>query len=207
MPTPAEQKALAFISLVVLLGGAVRVVRGGALAHPASAPSSAEQQALARQAYAANSTAVAVADRKGARKGASKHGAPKRRYAGAKLDSTGLLVEGTGVASTTLGSNGFPPPGPRIDVGVRPAEVAAGVPLVGQMALPTVVAVDLDIADTVQIGRLPRVGPALARRIVANRDSLGPFGSLSGLRRVRGIGPATLKRLGGLVTFSGQARR
>jgi competence protein ComEA len=67
--------------------------------------------------------------------------------------------------------------------------------------------VDLDVADTVQIGRLPRVGPALARRIVANRDSLGPFGTLAALRRVKGVGPATLERLAGLVTFSGQARR
>ena len=31
MPTPAEQKALAFVALVVLLGGVVRVVRGGVL--------------------------------------------------------------------------------------------------------------------------------------------------------------------------------
>ena len=67
--------------------------------------------------------------------------------------------------------------------------------------------VDLDVADAGQIARLPRVGPALARRIVANRDSLGAFGVLSALGRVKGIGPATLQRLAPLVTFSGQARR
>jgi competence protein ComEA len=58
-----------------------------------------------------------------------------------------------------------------------------------------------------EIERLPRIGPALAHRIVANRDSAGPFGGLEGLRRVRGVGAATLKLLGPLVTFSGQARR
>src|SRR5215213_1723090 len=29
MPTPSEQKALAFVAMVVLLGGAVRIVRAG----------------------------------------------------------------------------------------------------------------------------------------------------------------------------------
>jgi competence protein ComEA len=64
----------------------------------------------------------------------------------------------------------------------------------------------MDTATQQEIESLPRVGPALARRILANRDSLGPFGSLSALRRVRGIGPATLQLLSSHVTFSGQTR-
>jgi competence protein ComEA len=111
------------------------------------------------------------------------------------------LVEGTGVSSASLSPTGFPPPGPRIDVGSAPVR-----PTRGSFAAPAPL-VDLDLADTVQIGRLPGVGPALARRIVASRDSLGPFGALAALRRVKGVGPATLERLAGLVTFSGQARR
>jgi competence protein ComEA len=67
--------------------------------------------------------------------------------------------------------------------------------------------VDLDLATAPEIEALPRIGPALARRIVGNRDSLGAFGSLQGLRRVKGIGPATLHLLAPLVTFSGQTRR
>jgi DNA uptake protein ComE-like DNA-binding protein len=66
--------------------------------------------------------------------------------------------------------------------------------------------IDLDTASEDAIETLPRVGPALARRIVANRDSLGPFRSLDGLRRVKGIGPATIALLGPLVTFSRQTR-
>src|SRR6185312_13463959 len=50
--------------------------------------------------------------------------------------------------------------------------------------------IDLDVATAADIERLPRLGPTLARRIVANRDSLGPFGDLEGLKRVRRIGPA-----------------
>jgi competence protein ComEA len=198
MPTPAEQKALTFLAIVVLLGGAVRVVRGGVPAGSVASP--AEQQALAHQAFAASSVATAVRPRgsKGQKPGQK---TLKRRYAGAKFDSAGVLVEGTGVVSSSLSPSGFRPPSPRIDIGPGAARPAPGTP-----AAPKAL-VDLDLADTVQIGRLPRVGPALARRIVANRDSLGPFGALTALRRVKGVGPATLERLAGLVTFSGQARR
>src|SRR2546427_4408494 len=39
------------------------------------------------------------------------------------------------------------------------------------------------------------VGPALAARIVDVRAREGPFGSVDDLRRVRGVGHATLERL------------
>jgi competence protein ComEA len=199
MPTPAEHKALAFLSFVILLGGAVRVVRAGALAPEAASP--AEQQALAHQASAANSTAVLDRGRKGtkARKPSGK--APRIRYVGSKFDSTGLLIEGTGVSPT-----GFPPPSPRIDVDSRSPSLAPAVGVREPVAAARH-AVDLDVASAAEIEQLPGIGPALARRIVANRDSLGIFGGLSGLERVKGIGPATLGRLARLVTFSGQARR
>ena len=52
--------------------------------------------------------------------------------------------------------------------------------------------IDLDIADVTEITRLPRVGPALAQRIVAWRTEHGPFGSLARLDSVAGIGPKLL---------------
>jgi competence ComEA-like helix-hairpin-helix protein len=52
--------------------------------------------------------------------------------------------------------------------------------------------IDLDRADVTEITRLPRVGPALAQRIVAWRTEHGPFGSLSRLDSVPGIGPKLL---------------
>lgn len=199
MPTPAEQKALAFVALVILVGGAVRVVRGGALSVPAA--SAGEQQALARQTFAASSSAASAAQKSGRGRGKAGAKAPKRRYAGAKFDSTGVLIEGSGVVSTT----GFPPPSPRIDTDARGYGAVGSL---GATAAPGPARrIDLDAASAEEIERLPRVGPALARRIVASRDSLGPFGSLSGLRRVKGMGPATIERLAPLVTFSGQARR
>ena len=64
------------------------------------------------------------------------------------------------------------------------------------------VIVNPDLASLEELDRLPGVGPALAARIIASRDSLGPFGSLEALQRVRGIGPATAARLAEHVTFS-----
>src|SRR5256884_890417 len=49
--------------------------------------------------------------------------------------------------------------------------------------------VDLDRADVTEITRLPRVGPALAQRIVAWRDQHRPFGSLARFDSVPGAGP------------------
>ena len=62
--------------------------------------------------------------------------------------------------------------------------------------------VDLDVATEAEIESLRHVGPALARRIVADRDSFGPFGSMEGLLRVRGIGPSMVAKLDSSVTFS-----
>ena len=199
MPTPAEQKALAFLSLVVLLGGAVRIVRAGALGQPPTSP--IDQQALARQATAASSLAVANQARKGTKGRKTTISAQRSRHAGAKFDSTGLLIEGTGVVNPF----GFPPPGPRIDIDAKGRAASPGPSTEGTAGPAT--RVDLDVAAAAEIERLPRIGPAMARRIVANRDSLGPFGALSALKRVKGMGPATLERLAPIVTFSGQARR
>jgi competence protein ComEA len=61
-------------------------------------------------------------------------------------------------------------------------------------------------ASVQELERLPRVGPALARRIVADRAAHGAFRSLEELGRVPGIGPATLRVLAPVVTFSPRPR-
>ena len=73
---------------------------------------------------------------------------------------------------------------------------------------PTLVAVpvDIDRADSAALERLPRIGPALAARIIADRISRGAFGSIEGLLRVRGIGPKLGDGLRAHVTFSGTPR-
>jgi competence ComEA-like helix-hairpin-helix protein len=62
--------------------------------------------------------------------------------------------------------------------------------------------IDLDIATAAEIETLRGVGPSLSQRIVADRDSLGPFGSIDELQRVRGIGARLAARIAPQVTFS-----
>src|SRR5262245_23007935 len=52
--------------------------------------------------------------------------------------------------------------------------------------------IDVDRASAAELARLPRVGLALAKRIVADREARGPFGSPAGLDRVSGVGPGLL---------------
>jgi DNA uptake protein ComE-like DNA-binding protein len=191
VPTPSEQKALAFVAIAIVLGGAVRILRAGS---PAVA-SPAEQQAIARQAYSADS---ASRQAPGPRSG--------RRSTRAARSLGDSATHAVGPPLSTLG---YPPPTARIDVDNRLAlGMAVRVPTAA-IANPSrgataAVPVDLDLAGRAELEALPRIGPALAARIVASRDSLGPFGSLEGLGRVRGIGPAMLRQLRPLVTFSGR---
>lgn len=63
--------------------------------------------------------------------------------------------------------------------------------------------VDADVAGPAELARLPRVGLALAKVMVADRQAKGPFGNLEGLDRVPGIGPGLLRILAPHLTFSG----
>jgi hypothetical protein len=51
-----------------------------------------------------------------------------------------------------------------------------------------------------ELVRLPRVGPALARRIIATRQARGLFREPAELLQVPGIGPATYQALEDFVT-------
>lgn len=62
---------------------------------------------------------------------------------------------------------------------------------------------DLDVATATQIDSLPGVSPTMARRIVADRMTRGPFLSRDGLRRVTGAGPRFIAGIDSLITFSG----
>src|SRR5438034_11714706 len=63
--------------------------------------------------------------------------------------------------------------------------------------------IDLDRADVTEITRLPRVGPAMAQRIVAWREQHGLFGSLARFDSVSGVGPRLLEALRPYVMCSG----
>jgi competence ComEA-like helix-hairpin-helix protein len=65
--------------------------------------------------------------------------------------------------------------------------------------------VDADVAVAAELARLPRVGLALAKLMVADREAKGAFASLEGLDRVPGIGPGLLRTLAPHLAFSGAA--
>ncbi len=66
--------------------------------------------------------------------------------------------------------------------------------------------VDLNTATAAELERLPRIGPALAGRIVEHRETYGPFRAIEELDDVSGIGPAILASVRDHVTISAPDR-
>lgn len=178
MATPSEKKALAFLAAFALLGAGVRMTQAVSRASAADASS---REALRRQIVAAESAGAAERrDRKAPR---------ARKGRGRPVNAIDSVMQAPVVSSPSI----FDPPAPR-GRGARST--------VGRPAGP----IDVDQASAAQLEALPRIGPALAKRIVEDRNSNGPFGSLQGLQRVRGVGPAMAAALSGSVTFSGTPR-
>lgn len=60
---------------------------------------------------------------------------------------------------------------------------------------PALYRIDLSTAPVEELAVLPRIGAALAARIVADRARFGPFTTLDDLARVSGIGERTVEDL------------
>jgi competence ComEA-like helix-hairpin-helix protein len=119
------------------------------------------------------------------------------------LLAAGLVVRLLLGAGTPPGSVGFraaPAPRPERD------SLAAGSARLAR-PLGSGERIDVDRASAAELTRLPRIGPGLAARIVTNREAEGPFGSLEGLDRVPGVGPALLDAIRPHAAFSGRSRR
>jgi competence protein ComEA len=59
--------------------------------------------------------------------------------------------------------------------------------------------INVNTAGPDELDRLPGIGPATAAAIIDHRTRHGPFGTVDDLAKVRGIGPAKLAQLRGLV--------
>jgi competence protein ComEA len=86
--------------------------------------------------------------------------------------------------------------GQQLTVPVRGAAPAAAASAGAAVAGP----VSLSAATADQLETLPRIGPAMAARIIAWRTANGPFRTVDDLLKVGGVGPKTLAGLQGLVT-------
>lgn len=75
-------------------------------------------------------------------------------------------------------------------------------------ALPVLAAVpgvvNINTADASALALLPRVGPAVAQRIVEHREQNGKFQKKEDLLLVRGIGEATLELIAPYVITEGE---
>src|SRR6266513_1990906 len=118
-----------------------------------------------------------------------------------------LALSGAGVRYLLSPSPDTPPGDIRLQSAAqsRPGALQEAARRAAQLARPLLPGerIDLDRADVSEITRLPRVGPALAQRIVAWRTEHGPFGSLSRLDSVSGVGPKLLDAIQPFVSFSG----
>ncbi len=72
----------------------------------------------------------------------------------------------------------------------------------GQIVRDLGATVDLDRASLSEIDALGVLQPGVARLIVADRDSFGPFGSIQELERVPYLSTAVITKLAPRVTFS-----
>ncbi|MFN0098981.1 MAG: ComEA family DNA-binding protein [Gemmatimonadaceae bacterium] len=174
MPTPAERQALLFVAAVAALGVGFR----GCRALRSEGASAAAEVSLATQLRqvdsAITSGGVARARRTVPPAGGRPEPAARGRSAPASPVRPGLR----------------PRAEPGEDSGADLANSLSGKPT------------DLDVAGVEELDRLPGIGPALASRIVADREAKGPFGSLKELQRVKGVGPVLAAKLHPHVTFS-----
>jgi competence protein ComEA len=134
-------------------------------------------------------------------------------YVSGAVRSPGLYVldEGARVVDVIAAAGGFAPEADERAVNLaRPVDDGEqlDIPLQGEAAPSATGAagtsgdgrIDLNAADATQLETLPRIGPAMAQRIVEWREANGRFTSVEDLLAVPGIGDKMLEALRDLVT-------
>ncbi len=97
-------------------------------------------------------------------------------------------------ALAPLGTAEAPVPADSVEVVPIPTSGFADTPR-RRASAAAPVRMNLNTADAALLQRLPRIGPALAGRIIAYREANGPFRRVEDVTRVRGIGEKTLEKL------------
>jgi len=61
--------------------------------------------------------------------------------------------------------------------------------------LPAPGSIDINRASKTELERLPHIGPAMANRIIEFRKSYGRFKSVQDLKKIKGLGEKTIKKI------------
>ena len=61
--------------------------------------------------------------------------------------------------------------------------------------------ININTASAIELEALPRIGPALAQRIIDYRKANGPFKTTAEIQNVSGIGPATYGQIKDQITI------
>lgn len=171
-----------FLALLAALGGGVRMVRAAGEPDPGVDA----QIALRRQIISVDSARAArkeAAGKRPTRAPRAPSGEPRTRTASGRASAPRVSAARVSVGAGVRGANSAR------SGGVEDAPL-----------------VDVDAASAEELTTLPGIGPAIAARIVEDRQRHGQYGSLRELQRVKGVGPATVARLAPHVTFSGTPR-
>ena len=122
-------------------------------------------------------------------------GGPTR---GADIAAVNLAAKATDGSQIAVPAKGEPgaSAGTRGTAGAGAAGSTGG----GEGAVGSAGPVNINTADAVQLDALPGVGPSTAAKIVADRETNGPFASPDDLGRIPGIGPKKLEQLKPLIT-------
>jgi competence protein ComEA len=129
--------------------------------------------------------------------------------AGAQADVAALnlaqpLNDGDRVEVPELLPTWTPPP-PTVTVGPgtpSPTPAPTETPLPNRaLTLPiSGEKINLNTATLEELDTLPRIGPAIAQRIIDYRTANGPFKRIEDIQNVKGIGPATFEQIKDLIT-------
>ena len=132
------------------------------------------------------------------------------RAASASGNSAAAITGAPASGASGAADSSVPAPAPETTVTVHvvvdqqgTAAVAEGggaVAATGASAAPTGGKINLNTADEPALQTLPGIGPATAQKIIADRNSHGPFRAPEDLMRVSGIGPKKYDALKDLIT-------
>lgn len=177
MPTAAERQALLFLAAVAVIGGGARLVQQSRFTRElAAAEHRAEPLDSALDSTQLDTQLAAVDSARSA------HGRRSSRKRAPRVRESSPAADQPILSSQTAPARAPP-------TRTRKATAKPDTPI------------DVNRATAAELEQLPRVGPALAQRIVAWREAHGRFQSMEDLRHVRGIGKATAAILASTVTF------